>query len=103
MLGAVPKVRHAIFGYFTPSPSHFVTHPGPGPPESTSHISDPPIFRRPITKNTDKSPLVQILSQLFAGVFVRGFCQGVFCLEGFVRVGFCPFLFCHSTSVTSES
>src|SRR6218665_502927 len=36
-------------------------------------------------------PLVQILSQLFAGDFVRGFCQGVFCLEGFVRGGVCPF------------
>src|SRR6218665_2965765 len=35
--------------------------------------------------------LVQILSQLFAGVFVRGFCQGVFCLEGFVRGGFSLF------------
>src|SRR6218665_565394 len=29
---------------------------------------------------------MQILSQLFAGVFVRGFC-----LEGFVRGSFCPF------------
>src|SRR6218665_3980670 len=70
--------------------SHFVTHPGP--PKSTSHISDPPIFSWPSTKNPGKSP-VQILSQLFAGVFVRGFCQRVFCLEGFVRGGFCPFPF----------
>src|SRR6218665_4047021 len=36
-------------------------------------------------------PLVQILSQLFAGVFVRGVCPGVFCLKGYVRGGFCPF------------
>src|SRR6218665_2531024 len=41
----------------------------------------------PLWLRACKSPLVQILSQLFAGVFVRGFCQGVFCLEGFVRGG----------------
>ena len=46
---------------------------------------------RPSTKNPDKSPLVQILSQLSAGVLSGGFCQMVFCLAGFVRGGFCPF------------
>src|SRR6218665_604804 len=102
--GAVHKVRHAIFGqFYPPPPCHTSSHiPGP-PPESTSHISDPPIFRRPSTKIPDKSPLVQILSQLFAGFLSGGFCQGVFCLEGFVRGGFCPFPFCQNTSVTSES
>ena len=51
IIGAVHKVRHAIFGQFLPPPlSHFVTHPG--------------------TK-TGQKPIVQILSQLFAGVFVR--------------------------------
>src|SRR6218665_1092589 len=64
---------------FTPSPFHTLSHI-PGPPESTSHISDPPS-----TKNPDKSPL------LFAGFFVRRVCHGVFCLEGFVPGGFCPF------------
>src|SRR6218665_3718599 len=59
-------------------PSHFVTHPGT--PQSTSHISAPPLF--PTTKTQTKPP-IQILS--------GGFCQGVFCLEGFVRGGFCPF------------
>src|SRR6218665_1776413 len=87
---SIKYVRHAIFGQLLPPPlSHFVTHPGT-PPESMSHISDPPTFRRPSTKNPDKSLLVQILSQLFAGVFVRGFCQRVFCLEGFVWGGFVP-------------
>src|SRR6218665_2124496 len=57
---------------------HFVTHLGP----------PPPIFRRPSTKIPDKSPLVQILYQLFAGVFVRG---------SFVWK---PGLFCQNTSVT---
>src|SRR6218665_2045520 len=103
LLGAVHKVRHAIFGQFFPPPPVTLRHTSRDTPESTSHISDPPIFRRPSTKNPEKSPLVQILSQLFARVFVRGFCQRVFCLEGFVRGGFCPFLICQNISVTSES
>ena len=76
-LGAVHKVRHAIFGQFLPpSPCHTVI---PEPPESTSHISDPPIFRRPSTKNPEKSPLVQILSQLFVGGLSEGLLSGRFC------------------------
>src|SRR6218665_2553028 len=34
ILGAVHKVRYAIFGQFLPPPlSHFVTHPGTPPPK----------------------------------------------------------------------
>ena len=51
-LGAVHKVRHAIFGQFLPLPlSQFVTHPGT-PPESTSHISDPPRFLEGLVQKT---------------------------------------------------
>src|SRR6218665_3532625 len=64
--------------------SHFVTHPGT--PKSTSHILDPPpIFSRP-SKNPDNSPMYK-----FSLNCSWGFCQGVFCLEGFVRGGFCSF------------
>src|SRR6218665_1025125 len=59
----------------------FPCHTSRDPPESTSHNSDPqpPIFLWPITKNPYKSFLVQILSQLFAGDFVRGdFVRGYF-------------------------
>jgi len=46
-----------------------------------------------LVQKTRTKPPVQILCKLFAGVlFPVGFCQGVFCLEGFVRGGFCPFL-----------
>src|SRR6218665_1231242 len=38
------------------TPCHTLSHI-PGPPKSTSHISDPPIFSRPSTKILDKSPL----------------------------------------------
>src|SRR6218665_3266574 len=62
----------------------------PGPPKSTSHISDPlPFFFRPNTKNPTKAPCTNSLS------IVHGFfcpAEGiVFCLEGFVRGAFCPF------------
>src|SRR6218665_1145698 len=85
--GAVHKVRHAIFGQFLPPVSHYVTHPGTSP-ESTSHISDPPIFRRPSTENPDKSPLYKCCLNCSREFLSGGFCQGVFCLEGFVWVVF---------------
>src|SRR6218665_1376618 len=59
---------------FTPPLSHFVTHLGT--PSSTSHVSNPPFLA--VQKPGQKSP-VQNLSQLFAGVFVRGtFVMGFF-------------------------
>src|SRR6218665_3501860 len=89
--GAVHKVRHAIFGQFLPpSPlSHFLTHPGT--PKSTSHISDPPIFSWPSTKNPYKSPLYKFSLICSRGFLSGFFFRGVFCLEGFVQSGFCPF------------
>ena len=88
--GAVHKVRHAIFGQFLP-PCHTSSHI-PGPPRKYVTHLRPPRFWRLSTKNPDKSPLVQILSQLFAGVFVRGgfvrglFMSGRFCPGWFLSV-----------------
>jgi len=87
---AVHKVRHAIFGQFLPPLCHTLLHI-PGPPVSTSHISDPPIFSRPSTKNPGQKPLVQIISQLFAGIFVQGvllggLLSGRFCPEWFLSI-----------------
>src|SRR6218665_1904983 len=53
----------------------------PGPPESTSHISDPPIFSRPSTKIPDESPLYKFYLN----------CSRRLLSGGFVRVSFCPF------------
>src|SRR6218665_184792 len=58
-------------------PSHFVTHPGT--PESTSHISDPPIFSRPSTKIPDKGPLYKFYLNCS-----RRFLSGEFVRESFV-------------------
>src|SRR6218665_359346 len=64
----------------TPSPCHTLSRKG----ENTSHISDPPILVGLVQKPGQKPP-IQILSQLF---------MGLFCLRGFVRGSFvwkvCP-------------
>src|SRR6218665_1536901 len=98
-----PSIKYVMLflANFDPLPlSHFVTHPGTLQ-KYVTHLA-PPIFSRPSTKTWTKPP-VRILSQLFAGVFVRGVCQVVFSLEGFVQGGFYPFPFCQNTSVTTES
>src|SRR6218665_4046229 len=65
-----------------PLPCHTLSHI-PGPPESTSHISEPPspIFSRPSTKTRTKAPCITSLS-----IVRGGFCPG-----GFVWGGLCPF------------
>src|SRR6218665_3537316 len=76
-LGSSIKYVTLFFANFDPPPpSHIV-----GPPESTSHISDPPIFSRPSTKIPYKSPLYKFYLN----------CSRRFLSGGFVRVGFCPF------------
>src|SRR6218665_2530149 len=87
-----PSIKYItlFLANFDPLPlSHFVTHPGT--PQSTSHISDPPIFSRPSTKKPGQTCTNSL--SIVRGVFCpRVFCHGVFCLEGFVRGGFCPIL-----------
>src|SRR6218665_2421969 len=75
---------------FRPStPSHTLPHI-PGPPKSTSHISDLRFLVGLVQKTRPKAPC-QILSELFEGAFGRGLLSGVFCLAGFVQGGFCLF------------
>src|SRR6218665_2057858 len=97
MYGAVHKVRHAIF---TPSLCHTLSHI-PGPPKSTSQISDPPIFSRPSTKTQTKAlcSLSIVRGGILSGAFVKGsFVRKV--LSGVVLVH-SPF--CQNTSATTES
>src|SRR6218665_3823989 len=89
-----PSIKYVtlFLANFDPLPlsCHTLSHI-PGPPESMSHISDPPIFSRPSTKNPDKSLSYKFSLNCSRGILSGGFCQGVCCLEGFVRGGFCPF------------
>src|SRR6218665_2676565 len=85
-----PSIKHStlFLDNFDPLPCHTLSYI-PGPPKKyVTHLgpSRSPIFSRPSTKNPDKSPLYKFSLNCW-----RGFCQGVFCLEGFVRSGFCPF------------
>src|SRR6218665_689388 len=76
---------------FTPSLCHTLSHI-PGPPKSTSHISDSPrFFSRSSTKDPDKASCKNSLS-VVCGILSGRVCQRVFGLEGFVRGVFCPFL-----------
>src|SRR6218665_1987897 len=88
-----PSIKYVMLflANFYPLPPVTLRQTSRDPSEGTSHISDPPIFRRPSTKKPEKSPFVQILSQLFAGVFVRrvlsvGLLSGRFCSEWFLSV-----------------
>src|SRR6218665_2705258 len=62
------------------------------PPESMSHISDPPIFSRPSTKIPDKSPLYKFYLNCS-----RRFLSGVLSVLVFVHSPFC-----HNTSVSLQ-
>src|SRR6218665_1886535 len=56
-----------------------------------SHISDPPPFLVGLVQKTQtKAPCTNSLS-IVRGGFCLGVLSGVFCLEGFVWGGFCPF------------
>src|SRR6218665_400911 len=61
-----------------------VTHPKTSQ-KYVTHLGPPPRFFLGPFKNNGQKPSVQILSVVRGGL-VRGFCQGVLCLEGF-----CPF------------
>src|SRR6218665_2996827 len=83
-MGLSIKYVTLFLANFDPLPlSHFVTHPGT--PKSTSHISDPPFLVGLVQNAQTKAP-VQILSQLFAEVFVRGFLSGRFCPGWFLSI-----------------
>src|SRR6218665_1898550 len=72
-----PSIKYVtlFLANFDPLPCHILSHI-PGPPESTSHISDPPIFSRPSTKIPDKSPLYKFYLKCSRRFLSGGFCPG---------------------------
>ena len=103
ILGAVHKVRHAIFGQFRPPPlSHFVTHPGT-PQKYVTHLGPPRFLVGLVQKTQTKAPCTNSLS-----IVRGGFCRGAFVKGSFVFKVLCGVIFVHSpfcqnTSVTTES
>src|SRR6218665_1694513 len=92
-LGAVHKVRHAMFGQFAPLLPVTLCHTSRDPPK-VRHTSRTPIFSRPSTKIPDKSPLYKFYLNCSLRFLSGGFCPGWF-------LSVPPF--CHNTSVTTES
>src|SRR6218665_1535528 len=91
ILSKGPSIKYVtlFLANFDP-PCHTLSHI-PGPPESTSHISDPP-FSRPSTKILDKSPLYKVYLNCSRRFLPGGILSGLV----FVRS---PFY--HNKSVTT--
>src|SRR6218665_3791479 len=83
-----PSIKYVtlfLANFDPPLPCHTLSHiPGPPKVRHTSR-SLPPIFSRSSTKKPGQKPPVQILSQLFTGVFVREVFSG-----GLLSGRFCP-------------
>src|SRR6218665_2657689 len=77
--GKGPSIKYItlFLANFAPSSCHTLSLI-PGPPESTSHISDPPIFSRPSTKIPDKSPLYKFYLNCSRRFLSGGFYPGWF-------------------------
>src|SRR6218665_3103711 len=83
----------------TPLPCHTLSHI-PGPPKVRHTSWTPaPFLVGLVQKTRTKAPCTNSLS-IVPGGFGRGFCQGVFCLEGFVRVDFIRFHSVRKLSIT---
>src|SRR6218665_2305218 len=71
-----PSIKYVTL-FLAPSLCHTLSHI-PGPPEGTSHISDPPIFSRTSTKIPDKSPLYKFYLDCSRRFLSGWFCPGWF-------------------------
>src|SRR6218665_3907934 len=81
-LGAVHKVRHAIFGQFLP-PS-LLSHIS-GPPRKYDTHLGPPRFSVGLVQKTRTKVTLYKFCLNCSWWFLWGVVRGVFCLEGFVR------------------
>src|SRR6218665_2978134 len=68
-----------------------------------THLGPPPRFLAGLVQKPGQKPLVQILSQLFAGFLSEGFARGSFVWKALSGVVFVRSPFCQNTSVTTES
>src|SRR6218665_1113967 len=85
-LGPSIKYVTLFLANFDPPPPVTLCHISGEPPQSTSHISELPIFSTPSTKIPDNSPLNKFPLNCSWGFLSGGFVRG-----SFVWGGFCPF------------
>src|SRR6218665_1336407 len=81
MYGKGPSIKYVtlFLANFDPPTPVTLFHTSPDPPETTSHISDPPpLFSRPSTKIPDESPLYKFYLNCSRRFLPRGFCPGWF-------------------------
>src|SRR6218665_1512218 len=100
-----PSIKYVtlfLANFDSPSPCHTLSHIR-GPPESTSHLSDPRFLVGLVQKSRTKAPCINSISIVRGGFCPGAFCQGVFCLEGLSGLVFVRSPFCHNTSVATES
>src|SRR6218665_2925230 len=91
-LGAVHKVRHAIFCHFSPPPPVTLCHTSRDPRKYVTHLETPRFLVGLVQKSWSKVPCINSIS-----IVRGGFCLGVLSGLVFVRSPFC-----HNTSVTTE-
>src|SRR6218665_1562383 len=78
VLGPSIKYVTLFLANFDPPPPDTLCHTSRDLPESTSHISDPPICSRPSTKIPDKGYLYKFYLNCSRRFLSGGFCPGWF-------------------------
>src|SRR6218665_2301640 len=78
-LGLGPSIKYVtlFFANFYPSPCHTSSHIPGSPEKYVTHFGPPSIFRRPSTKNPDKSPLYKFCLNCSRGFLSGGLLSGV--------------------------
>src|SRR6218665_3897787 len=87
---------------FAPTPCYTLSHI-PGPPKSTSHISDPRFLVGLVQETRTKAPCTNSLSIVRGGSCPRAFVKGSFVWKVLSGVAFVHSLFCQNTSARTES
>src|SRR6218665_3325827 len=98
-MGAVHKVRHAIFGQFLPPPTVTLRQTSLDPPK-VRHTSRPQFLEGLVQKTKTKAPLYKFCLNcsrgFLSGGFVRGlFMSGRFCPGWFLSVPDLPERICY--------
>src|SRR6218665_994501 len=87
---SIKYVTLFLANFYPPPLCHTLSHIL-GPPKVRHTSRTPDFFSWPSTKNPDKNPLYKFSLNCSRGFLSGFFFRGVFCLEGFVQSGFCPF------------
>src|SRR6218665_931876 len=87
-----PSIKYVtlVLANFKPPPLVTLCHTYRDPQKYVTHLGPPILLVDLVQKTRTKAPCTNSFSMVRGG-FCKGVCQRVFCLESFVRGGFCPF------------